>query len=241
MELGDYWQLFWELCISCPVRYLEEGPLRPAPIVASSEHDDRPKTLQLCRRALGIAEEIKRTLIDYDFTVKLDGTSIRKPILLPQKETDPVECRVFPVTFDDQVDGSQLKYRGYIYIQTRMIKPAEMRGILVRVRNVAIGDHDLALLNYPKVQGFRRDWLSGEVFVEQGLEDALNIDRHSFNEVHPHYLALQRHLHRILNEDVFPAALRASTVSGSRRNEDSRIAKETAFLRFIRKEHTFSK
>ena len=30
-ELGDYWQLFWELCISCPAKYVDEGPLRAGP------------------------------------------------------------------------------------------------------------------------------------------------------------------------------------------------------------------
>ena len=32
-ELGNYWQLFWELCLSCPVPYAEEGPLRTETII----------------------------------------------------------------------------------------------------------------------------------------------------------------------------------------------------------------
>ncbi len=194
-ELGDYWTLFWELCVSCPVRYVDEGPLREDFIITSAEYETKPAAREACAEAITIARSLARTLASYNFTVKLDGTPIRKLVLLPFKESDQLQARAFPVTFDAKVEGTRLKYKGYVFLQTRMLKPAEMRGILVRVRNVAIGDYDLTCLNYEKVQGFRRDWLSGEIYVEYGLEDALNIDRHSFNEVHPHYISLQRHLH----------------------------------------------
>jgi Histidine kinase-, DNA gyrase B-, and HSP90-like ATPase len=236
-ELGDYWQLFWELCISCPVKYEDDGPLRKALIVSSTEHDSKPQVYDAAIEAIKIAEKLAMTLAGFNFTVKLDGTPIRKPVVLPYKDygdTNQFESRAFPIKYDGKIDGSRLKYSGYVYLQTRMIKPAEMRGVLVRVRNVAIGDYDLTCLNYEKVQGFRRDWLSGEVFVEYGLEDALNIDRHSFNEVHPHYMALQRHIHQRLNEDIFPAALRASTTSGRRKSDASRTAGDVLFSAAIR-------
>src|SRR5262249_22366966 len=75
---------------------------------------------------------------------------------------------------------------------------------------------------------------SGEIYLENGLEDALNIDRHGFNEVHPHYMALQHHLHKLLNEVVFPAALRASESSGRRRADASRTTEDESFLVGIR-------
>ncbi|WP_165226412.1 ATP-binding protein [Aquisphaera insulae] len=233
-ELGDYWQLLWELCISCPVSYVDEGPLRADYIIASSEHDSKTQVVASATEAIGIAGKLSAALTGYNFTVKLDGTPIRKPALLPHKESLQLESRAFPIEFDGKIEGSRLKYDGYIYLQTRMIKPAELRGILVRVRNVAIGDYDLTCLNYEKVQGFRRDWLSGEVFVEHGLEDALNIDRHSFNEVHPHFMAMQRHIHKLLNEDVFPSALRASTLSGRRKSESTRTTGDSALTESIK-------
>jgi SHS2 domain-containing protein len=107
-----------------------------------------------------------------------------------------------------------LKYKGYIYTQASAVYPAELRGVLIRVRNVAIGDYDLNCLNYEIVQGFRFDWVSGEIYVEEGLEDALNVDRHSFNEVHPHYLSLQNELHSLLKEGgVFKEARKAADIA----------------------------
>jgi len=233
-ELGNYWQMFWELCISCPVRYVDEGPLRGPFIAASSALDAKPQVSSACEAALAIAEDLRRSLSRYNFTVKLDGTPIRNPVLLPHKESSQLESRAFPITFDGQVEGRQLKYRGYVYMQTRMIKPSEMRGVLIRIRNVAIGNYDLTSLDYEKVQGFRRDWLSGEIYVERGMEDALNIDRHGFNEVHPHYLALQRHLHQLLTDEIFPAALRASVTSGRRKADTSRTAGDALLLAAVR-------
>jgi hypothetical protein len=81
----------------------------------------------------------------------------------------------------------------------------ELRGVLTRIRNVAIGVYDSTFLNYPKIEGPRFNWLSGEVYVNEGLEHALNIDRDSFNEMHPHYVALQQQIHKLLR-DVFQKA-----------------------------------
>ena len=133
---------------------------------------------------------------------------MRKPIVLPYKAGEKIESRAFKIDFDGKIEGHSLKYQGYLYLQTKMIKPSDMRGVLIRVRNVAIGSYDLTCLNYEKVQGFRRDWLSGEIYVEKGLEDALNVDRNSFNEVNPHFMKLQKHLHKLLTDQVFPARSR---------------------------------
>jgi hypothetical protein len=40
--------------------------------------------------------------------------------------------------------------------------------------------------------------------VDKGLEDALNIDRDSFNRFHPEYRALQQFVHEKLQTEVFP-------------------------------------
>lgn len=216
-ELGDYWLLLWELCIACPVAYFKEGPLRSDEVVKSAENDPKPETAKAAKAASKLAEELRDTLAEYNFTVKVDGTPIRKPVILPAKSGEKTESRAFSLEYSGMIEGQELRYRGYVYLQTKMVKPADMRGVLVRIRNVSIGDYDLACLGYEKVQGFRRDWLSGEIFVEKGLEDALNVDRHSFNEVNPHYLALQRQLHQLLTEQVFPAALRASAYSAKSR------------------------
>lgn len=171
-QISDYNRLLWELCVICPVPYLEDGPVKG--------HD--------------IVPDIRRILLDYNFTVKIDGLELRKPILFPtspnvRKRSEDYE--IYDLEFNDIVEDKQLAFKGYIYHQRQSIRPPELRGLLVRIRNIAIGMYDKSLLNYPKAQGPRMAGLSAEIYVKEGLEDALNIDRNSFRETDPHYLKLQ--------------------------------------------------
>jgi len=171
-EISDYNRLLWELGVICPVPYLEDGPIKV--------HDVIP--------------DIRQTLLDYDFTIKIDGLELRKPILFPTSpeiNNKGEDYEIYPIEFDDEEEGKRLTFKGYIFHQRKSIMPPELRGLLVRIRNVAIGIYDKSLLNYPKAQGPRMAGLSGEVYVEEGLEDALNVDRNSFRETDPHYLKLQ--------------------------------------------------
>ena len=59
-ELGDYWQLFWELCVSCPVRYADESPLREDFIITSAEHDIKPEASEACAEAITIAKSLAK-------------------------------------------------------------------------------------------------------------------------------------------------------------------------------------
>ena len=71
------------------------------------------------------------------------------------------------------------------------------------MRGVGIGGYDSTFLRYSKtVETIRNRWVSGEIFVDEGLESALNIDRDSFNEHDEHFKKLQSFLHDKL-EAVF--------------------------------------
>jgi len=181
-EISAYNRLLWELGVICPVPYLEDGPIKGHDVLA----------------------EVKRTLHDYGFTVKIDGLELRKPILFPTSpeiRSRGEDYEIYPIEFDDIVEGKRLAFNGYIYHQRLSIMPPELRGLLVRMRNVAIGMYDKSLLNYPKAQGPRMAGLSGEIYVEAGLEDALNVDRNSFRETDPHYLKLQEVVYTRLGGD----------------------------------------
>jgi hypothetical protein len=215
-SLGDYWRLFWELSVASPVAYMKDGPFSEALIKSAVKNDSRDDMKQVAK----VIEELRDELERYNFKVILDGVPLRKPILIPntnektktkEKPKEESETRLTPVNYNKTIIGLPLKFRGYIYTQTKAIYPRELRGILIRVKNVAIGDYDWSCLNYEDIQGFRLEWLSGEVYVDEGLEEALNVDRHSFNEVHPHYLELQKQLHYFLKVGkVFSEARKAS-------------------------------
>lgn len=196
-ELGDYWEMVWELAVACPTPYTQEGPFDWGAV----------ETSQKARNEFG---KIKRSLEQYDFEVVVDGLSLRKPHFFPfplsRRSGEPMSGQLFLLEQRSEVYGTPLEYSGYIYLQGgQAIEPMELRGLLIRIKNVAIGLYDPALLDYPKIEGPRFNWVSGEVYVDEGLEDALNIDRDSFNKLHSHFERLRRSVHERLKE-VFSQA-----------------------------------
>jgi len=169
--LSDYEVFLWELAALCPVPYFEEGPVK-----GWSEWD-----------------HIKERLDSYNFKVVVDGYELRKPVLLPsggELRQQGEDFQVYPFSYTDG-DADPLKFEGYIFHQRTQISPPELQGLLVRIRNVGIGSYEADMLKYPINLGPMVHGMSGEVYVDIGLEAALNIDRNSFNETHPHFIILK--------------------------------------------------
>lgn len=180
-ELGDYWRLLWELSASCPIPYLNDKAL--------------PNKL--------VAEDQQR-LESYNFKVIVDGIQLFKPVYLRGNPGGYTTKKIG--TKRQKIYGKDLVFHGYLLVQEgKQIRPDELRGILVRINNVAIGYYDPSMLDYRFNEGPRSRWLTGEIYVDAGLEDALNIDRDSFNRFHPQFRAIQSYVHEELQKEIFPA------------------------------------
>jgi len=181
-EVSQYDQLIWELGLLCPVEYIDNGPLPDNRIIKTE------------------VEKLKK----YNFKVFVDGFEIRKPILFPtdkELNKEGPDYKIYPyISFKEKMNGSTLSFTGYILHQRKKIQPAELQGILIRTKGVGVGGYDRTFLHYPKAEGPMFHQISGEIFVENGLEQALNIDRNSFNETHQHFLKLQEFLWNYLGE-----------------------------------------
>lgn len=105
-----------------------------------------------------------------------------------------------------------------------MLVPRELNGISIRIRNIPIAEqfgYDPTFMRYPNyMDQLYQNWISGEIYVEEGLEEAMNIDRKSFRVTHPQYLALQNFLHRYLRQTVFKIT---QNIYESNREEKSEI------------------
>ena len=112
----------------------------------------------------------------------------------------------------------------------------ELRGLLVRIRNIAIGTYDPTLLTYPKIPAPRFNWLSGEICVEGEVEFILNIDRDSFNETHPHFVKLKEIIHKLLRDKIFPEADRGQRERSQGLREDRENKKQETLTSLIRQE-----
>ena len=200
-ELGDYWRLLWELSASCPVPYIS----------ANAVPD-------------GLITEEQKELESFDFKVIVDGIDIKKPIWLRGNAAGYTTKAIPEQHFTPY--GKDLRFHGYIAVQEgSQLHPDELRGILVRIKNVAIGYYDPSMLDYRYNEGPRSRWLTGEISVTEGLEDALNIDRDSFNRFHPQFRAVQEYLHSVLHDDVFPNVYKQIEVRSTAKARTKRHAR----------------
>lgn len=182
----EYIQFIIDLASYIPVEYIDDGP-----VVGFSNT---------------VIEEVIRLHKEFDFKVDFDGMYLKKPIYFPKD----IKKRIEIVSFKKNIDN--LKFKGYFYIQNTLLIPRELNGIAIRVKNIPIAERfgfDTTLMRYPNYsEQIFRNWISGEIYVEKGLEDAMNIDRKSFRVTHPEYLTLQDFVHEYLKETVFKKALK---------------------------------
>lgn len=208
--LGDYWRLLWELSASCPVPYISGDAL--------------PR---------GVVQDVNERLESYQFELYVDGRKLLKPVFLKGNPGGYTTHKIRKQTL--KVYGRALTFSGYIVVQEgKQLKPDELRGILVRIRNIGVGYYDASMLDYRFNEGPRSRWLTGEIFVEEGLEDALNIDRDSFNRFHPEFRALQTAIHDVLRGDVFPAVYRNIEVRSKDRREEISGKRDKALREVMR-------
>lgn len=207
-ELDGYYYMLWELGHLCPVNYLDDAPFR-----IEDRHID------------GVGKVALPSIPE--FKVHVDGIELRRPQLFPSKSAinySSPDPKLYPLTFDRKIAGRRLRLSGYIYSQQPRIDPEELRGLHIRIRDVGIGRYDRTWLGYPFDEGIKFGQLSGEVFVEDGLEPALNIDRDSFKETDVHYQALRAYIWDKLRTEVFPEfKLRQKEYSASRKRHQSGV------------------
>lgn len=138
----------------------------------------------------------------HDGPVKESRTVVKRNVNVANSD---LRFHLYEVRYENKdVAGTPLAFDGYLFQQTGRLYPRDIQGVLVRINDVAIGRYDSGMLTYPYAEGPRYSMVSSELFIHRGFEDALNIDRDSFNELHPHYMRLQAYVHGLLQQLVFP-------------------------------------
>jgi hypothetical protein len=191
-----YLETIWELSILCPLPYY--GKIEKYPVNVSTFTQQETKSAEF-KKAIKFIKDRQSTLISHNFSVIFDGIELRRHIQLPTaRKTIP---KLYFVKFDNAIFGSRLKFSGYLFGQaSTAIRPLELNGVQIRLRGVGIGGYDSTFLKYYKeIETIRSRWVSGEIFVDEGLESALNIDRDSFNEHDEHFKKLQSVFHKELD------------------------------------------
>lgn len=214
-QLDEYLRSIWKLSLALPLRYIDDHPFDISGSDGILVFDvptgsRRPEPIRLA------AAETLRARFDLvsgldleanPFDVEFDGVLLRRPVRLsselaaPTRLAAPVimvgsEVAPFSETALDRA-GGRLRFEAYLYWNSR-ISPKDVQGSLIRVREASGTLYDQRFADYQVSEQSRLRQISAEIFVLEGLDGAINIDRESFNYSHPHYIYIQKWLHRAL-------------------------------------------
>ena len=217
-HLDNYLQMVWRLALGSPVEYLNEHPFD-----TSGERNfgfyklsNEPKG-QASEFALPQGKTVREVLQlksgNRDplrgFAVFIDGVQLFRPISLPEVLMGN-QALERPLFFAGKVktnfggasqdrSGGRLAFEAYLYWNSKII-PKESIGALIRVNGASGTLFDPDYLGYKIAEQTRKRQLTCEIFVLEGLDGALNIDRESYNTSHPHYLYIQKWLHNAFRQ-----------------------------------------
>lgn len=164
-------------------------------------------------------EEFESNVKKLNFKVFYDGAPLRKPVIYAPGDR---KCLVVPFEFK----GRHVSAKGYFYAQHGSVKPLELHGLLLRIRNAAVAEFDSGFWGFsPTLSPLIQRWVSAEIWADDRLEDAMNIDRRTLREAHPAYVELRDALHVKL-KSVFVKVKKELYDSGSEERKTTK-AKET--------------
>lgn len=133
-------------------------------------------------------KEFEKHVNDLNFTLNIDGSEVRKPIVF-----DP-DGQALVSRFNYK--GNHVSAKGYFFAQASTVRPQELQGLLIRIRNASIGEYDPTFLGFSSSIGtLFQKWISGEIMADDRLEEAMNIDRRTLRIAHPAYVELQQAVH----------------------------------------------
>ena len=237
-RIFDYYlRMVWQLSLAIPAPYVSGNPfdlpLQDKLYLFEMPQSGRAPPVEF---ALANDETIREKMsigspadIGHDFTVLVDDLqlagplefidlpttshAVKKPILVVGR------CREEFDGVQPELSGGPLEFEAYL-LWAPKIAPTEHQGVLVRVHGSSGTLFDPTFLRYQVSEQTRLRQISCEIFVSEGLEASLNIDRESFNYAHPHVVYITKWLHASLRRvatvqkrisaDIREAALEAA-------------------------------
>jgi len=191
--ISGYGRFMFELGLLAPVRYLPDGPV---------------KGYEKSR----VISRINNRLEKFNFKVFVNSMEIFKPILFPHRSDDlqrkGEDYALYEIDINEKLpDGRKIRALGYYYHQTKRLFPWVLRGVMLRVKNVGIGGYENAFSKIYAASPIILHQLTAEVYVDEGLDQALNIDRNSFFESDEAYQRLWKEVCKRVNPEHLPEAL----------------------------------
>lgn len=215
-DIFDYYlRMVWQLSLSIPAPYVLGSPFELAisdgmylyEIPQATKSAAQPFELAEGETILGTRSIGHGARVGDDFAVYFDDLRLARPLKFTDLPTTTHAVRK-PIMFvgrcreefkgvRDELSTGPLEFEAYL-IWTPKVVPTEHQGVLARVHGSSGSPFDPTFMRYQVSEQTRLKQITCEIFVSEGLEAALNIDRESFNFAHPHVVYITHWLHSTL-------------------------------------------
>ena len=242
-----YLRMVWQLSLAIPTPYVSGNPF-DIPFQDKFYLFEIPQTSSAALTDFNLTSDetirMKKSIgssagTGSDFTVLVDDLQLARPLLftgLPETShavKKPIfvvgRCREEFGGVSPELTGGPLEFEAYLMWAPK-IAPTEHQGVLVRVHGSSGTLFDPTFLRYQVSELTRLRQISCEIFVSEGLEAALNIDRESFNYAHPHVVYITKWLHAALRRVATVQKNIAAGIRGATR-EAAAIGEERTLSR----------
>jgi Histidine kinase-, DNA gyrase B-, and HSP90-like ATPase len=241
-RIFDYYlRMIWQLALAAPLPYVEghlfdmvlgewaeafEISNSPKGVARRLGHEeDRP-----IRKVLDLSDPVNFT---GQFDIYFDDLKLLRPIKFKNLPTTssalkkPLvflgKCREEFLKVPRELRGGTLAFEAYLF-WTPKIAPTEHQGSLIRIHGSSGTLFDSTFMRYQVAELTRLRQITCEIFVTEGLDGALNIDRESFNNAHPHSVYITKWLHKALRQLATAQKKLASEARDQSRDESKDIA-----------------
>src|SRR6185295_2167592 len=90
-------------------------------------------------------------------------------------------------------------FEAYLFWTPKVI-PTQHQGVMIRVGDASGALFDRTFMGYQVSEQTRLRQITAEIFVRDGLDGAINLDRESYNYAHPHYQFIVKWLHSAIRQ-----------------------------------------
>ena len=241
-RIFDYYlRMVWQLSLSVPLPYVQ-GHLFDKDLSGwanAFELSNQPKgtatpvdlsTPGPLRNKLSLADPAEGSS---QFDIFFDNLKLARPIrfenlpatahALKQPIVFIGKCREKFEKIPRELSGGPIEFEAYLF-WTPKVAPTEHQGSLIRIHGSSGTLFDPTFMRYQVSEQTRLRQITCEIFVREGLDSALNIDRESFNNAHPHAVYITKWLHSALRQLATAQKRLASEAREVVRDESKGIA-----------------
>lgn len=235
-RIFDYYlRMVWQLSLAVPLPYVDKHlfDMDVKGWAVAFTLSNQPKGAAQKLDAAGAPLRKKAGLKDPvghigTFDIFLDDLKLARPIKfkgLPATNNalkHPLifigKCREEFPKLRRELSGGPLEFEAYLF-WTPKVAPVEHQGSLIRIHGSSGTLFDSTFMRYQVSEQTRLRQITCEIFVSEGLDSALNIDRESFNNAHPHAVYITKWLHSALRQLASTQKRLASDVREQSRDE----------------------